>query len=165
MAKMSEEERRDRLANSLQFEPEERTSEAAANRKYTAPGGQIPGSSYIADLNGWRVTQDMLRHPSGKHWSEIVKICSVIKTSYETGPYIVESISEYSVYGVKVLSFVLSKENASRKKDGTMSGEPDGWINEIVAVDGRLLKLFKGSDDEVFVTGEFNPVNVQVKLF
>lgn len=45
------------------FDPEDRTAEAAAKRREVSP---LPlHSSYVADLNGYRVTQDMLRHPAG----------------------------------------------------------------------------------------------------
>lgn len=118
----------------------------------------------MADLNGDRVTQDMLRHPSGPHWSELVKVGSIIKTNYNSGPYIVEHISEREVYGVLTIGFTLSYPDAKRKKDGTMWGDPDGWISEIVAVDGELLKLFLKNKDTVTVEGEHHPVNVQVRL-
>jgi len=90
----------------------------------------------------------------------------VVRTSYDTGPYVVEAISEHEDYGVKNISLVCSLPDAKRRKDGKMSGEPDGWLNEIVAVDGQLLKLFKASTDEIIVLTDFHPKqNVQVSLF
>ena len=145
------------------FDPEDRTAEAAAKRREVSP---LPvHSSYVANLNGYRVTQDMLRHPQGAHWSDLVHVGSVVRTSYSTGPYVVEAISEHEDYGVKNISLVCSLPDAGRRKDGKMSGEPDGWLNEIVAVDGRLLKLFKASTDEIIVLSDFHPKqNVQVTL-
>ena len=145
------------------FDPEDRTAEAAAKRREVSP---LPlHSSYVADLNGYRVTQDMLRQPSDPPWDKIIHVGSVVRTSYGTGPYLVEAISEHEDYGVKNISLVCSLPDAKRRKDGKMSGEPDGWLNEIVAVDGRLLKLFKGSTDEIIVLSDFHPKqNVQVTL-
>ncbi|OGN92334.1 MAG: hypothetical protein A2Z75_04475 [Chloroflexi bacterium RBG_13_50_10] len=145
------------------FDPEDRTAEAAAKRREVSP---LPlYSSYVADLNDYRVTQDMLRHPSGLKWDLIVHVGSMVRTSYDTGPYVVEAISEHEDYGVKNISLVCSLPDAKRRKDGKMSGEPDGWLNEIVAVDGRLLELFKASTNEIIVLIDFHPKqNVQVSL-
>ena len=162
---ITNEERLDRLAHSMQFDPEDCTAEAASSRKYGAHPGEKIGSSYVADLNGYRVTQDMLRHPQGAHWSELVHIGTVVRTSYNTGPYVVEQINEHIIYGLKTISLVCSLPDAKRRKDGQMMGEPDGWLNEIVAMDGRLLKLFKANEDEVFVEREFQfKQNIQTSL-
>lgn len=37
--------------------------------------------------------------------------------------------------------------------DGVEQRKPSAWVNELVAVDGRLLKLFANNMDEVFVVG------------
>lgn len=154
---------RGKKGDCLCFEPEDRTAKAAEKRQNISP---LPlHSSYIADLNCYRVIKDMLRFPSGPHWSEIVKIGNIVETSYDTGPYVVEAISEHETYGVKCITLICSLPNAKRRKDGRMMGDPDGWLNEIVAVNGRLLKLFKANKDEVLVKGEFRfNQNVQVKL-
>jgi len=162
---MTEEERLDRLAHSMQFESEECTAEAAAVRKWPAPQGDKVASSYVADLNGYRVTQDMLRHSKGPHWSQLVHPGSIVKTSYGTGPYVVESLHEYEHYGIKLISLICSLPAAPRRKDGKMKGEPDGWLNDYVAVDGRLLSLFLTNEDEVLVVGDFIfTQKVQVQL-
>ena len=146
------------------FDPEDRTAEAAAKRREVSP---LPlHSSYVADLNGYRVTQDMLRHPSGPPWNQIIHVGSAVRTSYDTGPYVVEAISEHEDYGVKTISLVCSLPNAKRRKDGKMAGEPDGWLNGYVAVDGRLLALFKANTDEIIIDSVLHlKQNVQVSLF
>lgn len=123
----------------LQFDPEQRTAEAAATRKAISP--RPLHSSYIADLNGYRVTQDMLRHPSGTPFPEIIKVGTLIKTSYGTGPYAVKNIIPCSDYGVQTYHLTC--------RSPTRSGE--FLLNELVAVDGRILALFLANQDEVFL--------------
>jgi len=147
---MSEEERRDRLAHSLQTMPEECTAEAAASRKWPAPPGVTVSSSYVADLNGYRVTQDMLRHPSGPHWSELVHVGSVVRTNYSTGPYIVQEIYEYEHYGVRLICLTMKPGKA--------------YLNDYVAVDGQLLALFLSNNDEIVIEGEAVIVGQQAVL-
>jgi hypothetical protein len=126
----------------LQFDPEERTAEAAAARKKISP---LPlTSSFIADLNGYRVTQDILRHPSGPTVPELVKVGNLVETNYGTGPYVVKRISKHLDYGVETYTLACSSP--------THSGE--SYLNELVAVDGRILDLFLASKDEVFLLGE-----------
>lgn len=69
-------------------------------------------------------------------------------TSYGSGPYVVKAVNPYDCQGLRCFSLVLldlGGEGRRRKR------EADGWINEVVAVDGRLLKLFTRNEDEVFV--------------
>lgn len=137
----------------LQFAPEERTAEAAAARRQVSP--YRLGSSYVADLNGYRVTQDMLRHPSGPRFRELLKEGDVVRTSYGTGPYIVDHIGKYPTYGVECYSLGL--------KD--MLGKRGYGINELVAVDGRLLALFLANEDEVEVLKDYKvPVSMETKM-
>ena len=160
---MSNEERLDRLAHSMYYSSDECTGKAAAERKWPAPPGTKVCSSFVADLNGWRVTQDMLRHPSGPHWSELVHPGSVVSTSYGTGPYVVEEIHEHEHYGVKLISFVCSLPDSPRSKNGRMKGNPDGWLNDYLAVDGRLLALLLANNDEVIINTA-QPLKQNIKV-
>ena len=65
-------------------------------------------------------------------------------TSYDSGPYKVLEVKRYTVEGMRVYSLVMTALNQRK---------PSAWINELVAVDGRLLKLFANNMDEVFVVG------------
>ena len=127
------------FSETMQFDPEKRTAEAAAARKTVAP--RPPHNSYIADLNGYRVTQDMLRHPSGTPLPKIIQVGTLIKTSYETGPYAVKKILPCSDYGVQTYHLTC--------RSPTRNGE--FFLNELVAVDGRILALFLANEDEVFI--------------
>ena len=89
---------------------------------------------------------------------------SVIRTNYDTGPYIVTKVSgpyEYRpddgdghAYEHYSLTMVHSSKFRERPAKATLKG--DSYINELVAVDGRLLKLFEANTDEVTVE-RFNP--------
>lgn len=70
-------------------------------------------------------------------------------TSYGSGPYIVKEVAAQECRGMRCFTLVLLDlgEDGQRKR----KREADGWINEVVAVDGRLLKLFAVNDDEIFV--------------
>lgn len=124
------------------FDEEERTAEAAAARRKESP--HPLHSSYIADLNGYRVTQEMLRHPSGAPLPELVETGTLVKTSYGSGPYVVKKIAPFVDYGVQTYSL--------RCRSPVLSGE--FFLNELVAVDGRILALFLANEDEVFLLGE-----------
>lgn len=164
---MDEKERLDRLAHSMQNSPEQQTAEAAANRKYTESYGQKPHNSYIADLNGSRVTPDMLRKPSGIELTQLIRPGIVVKTSYGSGPYIVESVHRHEIYGHEEYSLILSGLNNKRRKDGTAHRGDSSYyyLNELVAVDGRILHLFVANKNEVFIVEGVAPEKpVQSKL-
>lgn len=123
------------FSDCLQFDPEQRTAEAAAARKRVSKDKIC--SSFVADLNGYRVTQDMLRHPQGTPFFELVKAGDTVRTSYGTGPYIIKAIIPCLDYSVQTYSIVC--------KGGY-------HLNELVAVNGRILHLFLANEDECFIT-------------
>ncbi len=81
---------------------------------------------------------------------DLVKPGDVVWTNYDTGPYLVKAVrrhdyqvsEQHDLGGLQSFSLVLN----SMDKRGADCG-----INELVSVDGRLLKLFANNDDEVFV--------------
>lgn len=128
----------------FQFDPEERTAKAAAKRKAISP--LLLRSSYVADLNGYRVTQNMLRHPAGPPLPKLIKRGTIVKTSYDTGPYVVKEVSPYTDYGVETHSLKCRHVNG---------GGGEYFLNELVAVDGRVLHLFLANEDEVFIIDDY----------
>ena len=101
-------------------------------------------NSYIAEINGLAISPELLRRPSGPRFTDLVTEGTIIKTSYGTGPHTVGQVSRYTACGAECYSL----SSASAKSS-------ELWIiNELVAVDGRLLKLFKANDDEVVVVGQ-----------
>jgi hypothetical protein len=95
---------------------------------------------------------------------DLVAPGSVIITNYDTGPYIVTCVIgpfEYrpddgdgEPYQHYSLQMVHSAKFIEKPTRATLKG--DSYINEVVAVDGRLLKLFEANTDEVTVK-RFNP--------
>lgn len=128
----------------FQFDPEERTAKAAAKRKAISP--RPLHSSYVADLNGYRVTQNMLRHPAGPPLPKLVKRGTIVKTSYDTGPYVVTAVCPHTDYGVETYSLVCCGADGPRGQY---------HLNELVAVDGRVLHLFLANEDEVFIIDDY----------
>jgi len=79
--------------------------------------------------------------PGQKTVGELVFKGDTVTTSYGRDRlYSVLSVSEHEYYGLKAWSLVLS--------DGSYS---NAYINELVAQDNRLLKLFVANTDETFV--------------
>lgn len=119
-------------------------------------------SGYQAEL-GYADDGDCRITPAGQmDVNHLVKPGNFVCTSYDTGPdRVVEVTGPFRhkhVAGVgraKVTrkfshwSLCLCRPAVKPRKDG--SYKADSWVNEIVAVDGRLLKLFTASADEVFV--------------
>ncbi len=96
---------------------------------------------------------------------EIVKVGDIVYSSYSDIRYRVESINEQdthydapegrSVSAPPSHGLVLSDIDAKRTKGGNLPKNYSySYINELVAVDGRLLKLFQANADEVFVEGK-----------
>ena len=84
--------------------------------------------------------------PKGqKTVEELVEEGDVIRTNYGTVGVVVD-VSKYTVYGLPV--YTITFVNVFEK---TEKREVLGWINECVAQDGRILRLFEANNDEVFV--------------
>ncbi len=94
--------------------------------------------------------QPEIRQPSGKTMEEMVKIGDRIRTNYDTGGIVIQiktypfqNVQTYSLTYVLVADYVAGKTKYHESKYH--------FLNELVAVDGRILKLFKANTDEVFV--------------
>lgn len=109
----------------------------------------------------------------------IVRPGSTVETSYGTGPYVVLRVAGpytsgwftkdvYPAHWSLCLATVANLSDPLKRRP-----KEDSWINEVVPVDGRLLKLFEVNTDEVFVTGFHDgivrllrePKPVQLSLF
>ncbi|MDQ0982679.1 hypothetical protein QFZ45_005945 [Pseudomonas synxantha] len=106
-------------------------------------------SGYQADMG----LKDLMRYrqtPMGQPEVDgLVFPGDTVWTSYGSGPYIVKEVAAQECRGMRCFTLVLLDlgEDGQRKR----KREADGWINEVVAVDGRLLKLFAVNEDEIFV--------------
>lgn len=106
-------------------------------------------SGYQADA-GFKDLMQYRQTPIGQPEVDgLVLPGDTVWTSYGSGPYIVKEVAAQECRGMRCFTLVLLDlgDAASRKR----KREADGWINEVVAVDGRLLKLFAANDDEIFV--------------
>lgn len=111
------------------------------------------------------------RHPSGAPIAELVQPGSIVETNYGTGPYCVVKVAGPYPYDDGCLHWSLCLVDAKWRERGKRL-EANAWVNEIVPVDGRLLKLFEANDDEVVVLGFdeaaarlLQPKPVQLDLF
>ncbi|KAA0574643.1 hypothetical protein FZ983_27480 [Azospirillum sp. B21] len=120
----------------------------AVNTFWVSLGQQAPGT--------YRLT------PCGE--ATVADLCppgTVIRTSYGTGPFIVLACTRHEwcdPEGRIWPHHSLSLANADRPSRSAQS-----WINELVAVGGRLLHLFGNNQDEVIVDG-FASVAVREQL-
>lgn len=94
--------------------------------------------------------------PKGqKTVEELVFQGDEIKSNYGSHGQVIE-VKRYLVYGLPTYTIIYVPLDAQPNKDGSYRDTVLRWINECVAQDGKILKLFEGNSDEVQVvkTGE-----------
>lgn len=103
-------------------------------------------TTYLADLDEMPVSESEIRRtPAGQpDVAMLVLPGDMVSTSYGTGPYRVLGVSRYEWRGWPAWSLSLRSP-----VEGGVA--PNAWINDLVAEDGRLRKLFRDNDDEVWV--------------
>jgi hypothetical protein len=105
-------------------------------------------SGYQAEM-GFRNLTQYRQTPHGQpEVDQLVFPGDTVWTSYGTGPYVVKEVTSYKCLGMRCFTLVLQDLGVCGKR---RKREASGWINEVVAVDGRLLKLFANNEDEVFI--------------
>lgn len=113
---------------------------AQADLGYPAPGHYrrtAPGAPTVADLV----------HPG-----------DTVRTSYDTGGIViaVDELTFTAPTGERLPHFTIvyvPPERYGRHRDNDRH-----WINECVAVDGRILKLFENNGDDVVVIDRAHPI-------
>ena len=102
---------------------------------------------------------------------DILKPGMVVRTNYGEKPYVVLKVDgpffyhppeQAAAYEEWSLHLVSPEEWSAGRK------EASAWINEVVAVGGRLLKLFANNSDEVFIDETSAPAcrkPVQMDMF
>ena len=71
----------------------------------------------------------------------VIPVGAIIKTNYGAGPYKVKEIIKNIVMSYETYSFIcMDINNVGRY-----------YLNEFVAIDGRILKLFGNNNDEIFI--------------
>lgn len=131
-----------------------------------------PISAYTWDLShraGQALSDAFVRHedPARGTVADLIKPGQIVKTSYGTGPYRVETVKAWPYHGFTGWTLTMAQV-----VDGVVKGSADYTINELVAVwdeDGpHIRKLMKASNDEVYLLeGEAFPINRagQLSLF
>ena len=105
-------------------------------------------SGYQAQL-GFRNLTQYRQTPHGQpEVDQLVFPGDTVWTSYGTGPYVVKEVKPQECLGMRCFTLVLLDLGPHGKR---RKREADGWINEVVAVDGRLLLLFANNEDEIFI--------------
>lgn len=91
------------------------------------------------------------RAPRGPHIREVAVPGSAVVTSYRSGPYVIHAVTGPYTYRPPEGGQHEHWSIVFTTFRGEQCGKPGGGghINEMVAVDGRLLKLFENNDDEV----------------
>lgn len=109
----------------------------------------------IIDDRTARIGESKLRRTPSDQLTvrELVFVGDIINTSYSTGGKVI-SILKCKVYGLTVYTITYVDLDAKPNKDGSYRENLLNWINELVAQDNRILKLFETNDDEVFVSKE-----------
>ena len=129
-----------------------------------------PGSSFSLEMNQGiksdtepeilddrtaRVGESRLRiTPQGQPMvDELVFVGDIIETDYGTGGRVIH-LAKYKTYGLPVFTVVYVDVDTKPNKNGSYRQSDHRWINELVAQDSRVLKLFETNDDEVILTGK-----------
>lgn len=124
-------------------------------QKPKKPWDSSARNKFLVDLNNFEpppLSELRTTPKKEKTVPEILKVGDLVKTSYGSGPYKVQAITLINTYGYPPC-YSLSMSDPGRK-------EIHYWINEIVAVGGRLLMLFKANNDEVFIMKKDGADNV-----
>jgi len=124
-------------------------------------------SSYLDESRGAEILDDrtariscesepscLLRRtpPGQKTTDQLLFVGDIIETNYSPGGKVID-VSRHEYYGLSAYSIVYVDVDAPANKDGSYRENHYRYINELVAQDGRILKLFNANEDEVFVKG------------
>lgn len=101
----------------------------------------VGNSSYTVDTIGHHAPLIYRQTPAGQpEVDALVAPGDQVWTSYGSGPYEVKCVTAREWRGMRCFSLALID----------LADKREAWINEVVAVDGRLLRLFANVADEVF---------------
>lgn len=99
---------------------------------------------------GYEAPSGYRQTPNGQaEVDALVRSGDVVWTNYDSGPFLVKEVKRFDCQA-EGLQGLRSYTLVMKSLDGRGA---NCWINELVAVDGRLLKLFANNADEVFVAG------------
>jgi hypothetical protein len=108
-----------------------------------AAAARIAHNSFQVDVLGLIPPEGEFRQtPAGEpEVKDLVAIGAIVETNYGTGPYRVKRVDRHVWRGLASYSLVC---------EGVENGR-EGYLNEYVAVGGRLLHLFPSNHDEILL--------------
>lgn len=116
---------------------------------------------FLIDADGNDVTAQTCRQEDDARPTvgDLIQPGMIVETNYDTGPYMVASVSSYTLYGhYRCWSLSLIYPDRETGEFHDSKREQRGAINELVAdwSDGkpRFRKLFRANDDEVTIIGQ-----------
>jgi len=123
-----------------------------------------PINAYLASLSNNYVSDPLYRRtPDGEpSVCDLIKIGTIVKSNYSDQEYIVAALNKCEYQPQErpkehiFEEWSLSLIDRKTKKGGF-------FINELVAVGGRILKLFMANDDEVYILGSTESVPTPIK--
>jgi len=107
------------------------------------------------DGEGWCLLR--ITPPGQKTVGELIHIGDLVRSNYSMNKGKpdgrVTSVSEHYCYGLSEWGIIYVPLDAPKLMNGEARDHYNRYINELVAQDGRILKLFVANTDEVFVMG------------
>jgi hypothetical protein len=122
------------------------------------PRRHLAHSLYSADLGCHDPGRYRFTPPCAPDVSALVRPGMTVRTSYGTGGIVIAvrgPVIHVGTDGREYPHFTIVYVPADRF--GQHSKQDHNWINECVAVDGRILKLLEANSDEVFVEAAAGP--------
>lgn len=128
--------------------------------------------SRLVDLNGLPTNEQGAFRKADADLAVIAPVGAVVRTSYGTGPYVVEKITRFShLEGPETSGpfWCLRVVHVDRYEEPRpFLYEDFSYLNQLVPCGGRICHLFEANGDEVFVIGRvgvLRPEHAQLSLF
>lgn len=82
---------------------------------------------------------------------------TMIRTNYDSGPYIVHRVFRYALSGGSpIFDGLFAWSVVCRYPDKAVENRDRAYLNEYVAVNGRIVKVFPNNDDEILIVDREN---------
>lgn len=114
----------------------------------------VATNAYMRELGYGRKHRHRYRRAS-RPISDLVRVGSIVRTNYGTGPYVVIEIAAFDDRPPEGGWYPCYWLTVQPIRDGVWDrrSSATGWLTEVVPYGRRLLHLFENNTDEVFVIG------------
>ncbi|QAY80448.1 hypothetical protein [Sphingosinicella sp. BN140058] len=134
------------------FRPGSTYQHALSGHNHQCPLGLAPPAD--ADLRS--------EDPGRPNVADLITPGTLIKTSYNSGPYMVGHVTPVIYYG-RFRAFSVTGYQADEHGNFVKSAGRAGYLNELVVDwtggEPRIRKLFQANDDEIFIVGRAQEVD------